>query len=135
MRLGTTATRTSLTENQKEALYQRLLVLVPMEVHHGDCVGGDEVIHEFCLELGYPVVVHPPENNSYRAWTKGWASRLDPLPYIDRNRVIVRQTDALLACPAGPERQRSGTWSTVRFAQRTGKPVTLVWPDGRVTVR
>jgi bifunctional non-homologous end joining protein LigD len=35
--------------------------------------------------------------------------------------------------PAEPEEQlRSGTWSTVRFAKKQGKPVFLILPDGTV---
>jgi hypothetical protein len=52
-------------------------------------------------------------------------------PYLDRNREIVDNTDVLVACPAGPEERRSGTWSTIRHALRWGVPVILCWPDGR----
>jgi bifunctional non-homologous end joining protein LigD len=35
--------------------------------------------------------------------------------------------------PAEPEEQlRSGTWSTVRFAKKQGKPVFVILPDGTV---
>jgi hypothetical protein len=39
----------------------------------------------------------------------------------------------LAACPKGPEERRSGTWATVRYARKTGKPVVIFWPDGTVT--
>jgi hypothetical protein len=54
-------------------------------------------------------------------------------PYLDRNKDIVRETASLIAAPAEPEEQlRSGTWSTVRFARKQGKPVFLILPDGTV---
>jgi hypothetical protein len=48
--------------------------------------------------------------------------------YLQRNRDIVDATDVLLAAPDGPERVRSGTWSTVRYAYRAGRGVLLVMP-------
>lgn len=54
---------------------------------------------------------------------------------LDRNRDIVEAAEVLIACPDGPERQRSGTWATIRHALRVGKPVVIVWPDGRVERR
>ena len=57
-----------------------------------------------------------------------------PRPYLSRNKDIVRETDMLIATPAEAEEQRrSGTWSTIRFARKLGKPVFVIWPDGTVT--
>lgn len=33
------------------------------------------------------------------------------------------------------ERTQSGTWSTVRYAVKVGKPVTICYPDGRLESR
>jgi hypothetical protein len=44
-----------------------------------------------------------------------------PKPYLNRNRHIVRETALLIAVPNElTEQPRSGTWSTVRYAQRLG---------------
>ena len=51
-----------------------------------------------------------------------------PKPYLDRNRDIVDACEVLLATPDGPERLRSGTWSTVRYARKIGKPVEVRLP-------
>jgi predicted Rossmann fold nucleotide-binding protein DprA/Smf involved in DNA uptake len=40
----------------------------------------------------------------------------------------------LVACPREEhgEETRSGTWSTVRYARRVGRPVIVVRPSGRI---
>jgi hypothetical protein len=35
--------------------------------------------------------------------------------------------------PSGPERLRSGTWATVRYARKLRKPITILWANGEVT--
>jgi hypothetical protein len=53
--------------------------------------------------------------------------------YLERNKDIVRESASLIAAPLqAEEQQRSGTWSTVRFARKIGKPVFLILPDGTV---
>lgn len=55
----------------------------------------------------------------------------EPRPPLERNRDVVDASDVLLACPGGmAEEQRSGTWATIRYARKAGKPVVIVWPDG-----
>lgn len=51
-------------------------------------------------------------------------------PYLERNRLIVVMGHVLVAVPDGPERTRSGTWHTVRWARQAGLEITLLWPDG-----
>lgn len=47
--------------------------------------------------------------------------------------MIAETCDRLLAFPNESwEANRSGTWTTVRYARAAGKPVTLVLPDGTV---
>ncbi len=44
-------------------------------------------------------------------------------------------SSVLGACPRSAEEEtRSGTWPTVRYARKQGKPVYLVLPDGEVRV-
>jgi predicted Rossmann fold nucleotide-binding protein DprA/Smf involved in DNA uptake len=48
-------------------------------------------------------------------------------PYLDRNKDIVRVSIGLIAAPkTNKEEQRSGTWSTVRYATKTGKPLIIL---------
>lgn len=97
------------------------------ELHHGDCTGWDEQAFRVARDLGLKTVAHPPTSDSFRAFTTSDAV-LPPAPYLDRNKDIVRAVERMIAAPDGPERQRSGTWSTVRFAKAQGvKGLVLPW--------
>jgi hypothetical protein len=129
-RVGFTGTRTGLKSAQYETL-RRVLEGVT-HFHHGCCVGADFSAWEIAREYGAWTVGHQPDNGSARARTHDDQQR-QPLPYLQRNRAIVDSTDELVACPGMMhEEQRSGTWATIRHAKRTGKPVTIIWPDGSV---
>ena len=134
--VGFTGTRHGLTPAQRQSLE---LVLVQEcgddgEVHHGDCVGADASCHTIALAHGWRIVVHPPDNDTLRAFCEGDETR-EPEGYIDRNRSIVDDTHVLVACPSGPEERRSGTWSTIRWAMKNGRRVVIVWPDGTIERR
>ena len=101
-------------------------------VHHGDCIGSDKQANDIAHCRGLKVVVHPPTNPSNRAFCNGHIIH-PPKDYIRRNHDIVDATERLVAAPATmSEELRSGTWATVRYARRTGKPVSLVFPNGSV---
>lgn len=98
--------------------------LKPKEFHHGDCIGADSEAHELVRKY-FPKVaihIHPPLNMNKRGWNMDAKRIYDSKEYLQRNKDIVNQTDVLVAAPAGPETLRSGTWSTVRYARRLGKP-------------
>jgi hypothetical protein len=132
MRVGFTGTSRGMTEAQRLAVAAVLRGLTGVEAgHHGDCVGADAEFHALCAELHITVVIHPPADPKKRAWCQG--SRLEPeKPHPDRNHDIVNATDILVAAPAEPagERLRSGTWATVRYARKRGRPIVIVRPDG-----
>jgi hypothetical protein len=78
------------------------------------------------------VTIHPPDNDRERAWKTSPDIRA-PKAYLTRNKDIVRETDILIAAPAETEEQiRFGTWSTVQYARKLGKPVFVILPDGTV---
>ena len=56
------------------------------------------------------------------------------LPPLERNDLIVR-ADVMIAAPKGREQRRSGTWTTIRHRVKTGRGITIFWPDGTSTVR
>lgn len=127
--LGVTGTRKGLTAKQYSLAILTLPRLGNITVHHGDCVGVDAQIHAIALSQGYPIKIHPPDNDKHRAFCEG-GEVVDPLPYHQRNRAIVNECDALFAFPSGPETRRSGTWSTIRYANALRVPITIVYPDG-----
>jgi hypothetical protein len=132
-KIGFTGTQRGMTAAQQMTLRRQLADSQGAEFHHGDCIGADAQAHDIAVELGLLPVVHPPANPSKRAW-KPSTWQIAPLPYLSRNAVIVAETEVLIAAPGGfQEELRSGTWSTVRQAKRTGKPVILITPDGAVS--
>ncbi len=137
MNLGFTGTRSALTFPQVEALRIALDAWGPGYFRHGDCIGADATAHMNAQAVGsWHILVFPPEDPKYRAWCGGSnVSIQGPRPYIERNKFIVDHSDRMLAMPDGPERLRSGTWSTVRYAAKTGVDATVVMPDGTVMKR
>jgi len=133
LRLGFTGTRNEPTDRQLDWLWRE--VVAYRELHHGACVGADYCAHQAAIDSGVPIVVHPPENVRLRMNYDPRATWLPAKPYLVRNRDIVDATDELVAIPDGPERQQSGTWSTVRYAVNLGRLVTICYPDGRVERR
>jgi len=122
-----------MTDAQRERVESLLCLLGGKEFHHGDCIGADEEAGVIAALAGYKVVVHPPEDAKARAFTFG-DIMLAPLPYLQRNHEIVDVTDVLIAVPDSEKniKRGSGTWATVRYAVKVGKPVRIVLPDGLV---
>lgn len=134
--LGVTATRNGLTDVQKTVIFPILLwhyaEAVGSTLHHGDCVGGDADLCAIAREIGYTLHCHPPDKDRLRAFVVSEFVD-DPLPYLDRNKVIVNRVQLLLAAPGEEEEVlHSGTWSTIRYALKMGRPVILVLPSGRI---
>jgi hypothetical protein len=134
-RLGFTGTRRGMNTAQLASVARLFVEIAEANVlHHGDCVGADEQAHGLATRAGLFIEIHPPTDDAMRARCTGCVvATHDPLPYLERNRAIVDACDLLIAAPHGPEEQRSGTWSTVRYARKVGRPVVVVWPDGRET--
>jgi hypothetical protein len=133
--IGFTGTRNPLTAPQLESLQrvlQRLQTRGASSIHHGDCRGADEAAHRLAGALGLRRVIHPPDVDTLRAFCLG-EETCPPAPYLTRNRHIVEAGGILVACPDGPERLKSGTWSTVRHARKLKRPCLVIWPDGTVT--
>lgn len=131
--IGFTGTREGLTEKQYLTLRAQITrrSLSPAAIfRHGDCIGADSDAHDVVRNCSHARIIgHPPTKGALRAYRQ--CDHIMPeRPYLDRNRDIVNMSDELIACPDGPERQRSGTWSTVRYALKVGKKVTIIMPDG-----
>lgn len=133
LKIGFTGTRTTLPSAQERALRRVLREHGHAELHHGDCVGADAAAHRIGKDLGWRVVVHPAlVPPALRAFSKDPDETRDARPPLERNLDIVDETERLIAAPAlmRPE-IRSGTWQTIRAAQKRGRPITVVWPNGQ----
>lgn len=145
MRVGFTGTREGMTGEQADAFSRRISCLLDFtEFHHGACVGADadavdvlwEMWHNSDMDARtWDVIAHPgdmPKCLSVASLRQSNEAKGEKPP-LARNRDIVDSSDTLFACPRGPEELRSGTWSTIRYARKAGKPVVIFWPDGTVT--
>ncbi len=128
--LGVTASQTGLTEAQTRSAAYLVTSKAVAELHHGDCIGGDAQLHDIASANSIRTVVHPPSNESKRAFCAADIV-LPPRGYRERNRDIVDSVELLVAFPSSMfEIVRSGTWMTVRIARATKVPVIVVWPNG-----
>jgi hypothetical protein len=127
--IGFTGTQLGMTGDQAAAVARFLIG--KEEIHHGDCIGADAQAHALAEMTELYVIVHPPVNDSKRAFCKPSRGEVrEEKPYLQRNRDIVSECSILIAAPKSfHEEVRSGTWATVRYAK--GKiPTVIVWPDG-----
>lgn len=128
-----TGTRNGMTRRQKIGV--RGLLRASDIFHHGDCDGSDEEAHDIALDIGCDIEIHPPEDSKLRAFCKG-AKKVHPVkPYLVRNKDMVRVCNVLIATPEGPEIERSGTWSTIRYADKRKCHVIIIYPNGDVEHR
>ncbi len=133
--IGFTGTREGMSIAQAGQLKKLLTLHAPTEVHHGDCVGADAQFHMLCRELfGNAVEIHiwPPEDPTYRAFMDGDVMH-EPLPYLQRDWMIVDHTQLLLATPKqNVEVMRSGTWTTIRYAKAKRRERVIITRKGHV---
>ena len=138
--IGFTGIRDSskISETRLITLKEKLTLLAQQHdkliLHHGDCIGMDQIAHNLACELGYGFEIHPPINNKYRAYcaegiTLDEEHKVHPQQeYIRRNHAIVVACSILIAVPAKSkvEEIRSGTWSTIRFARLNKKECMII---------
>lgn len=119
MKVGTTGSRNPRPDRVCQRFKRLLIEWGATELHHGDCIGWDQQAHRVAVDLGLKTVAHPPNVETLRAFCE--ADEIRPaLPYLERNERIITSTDKIIAAPDGPEKLRSGTWSTVRKAKSLG---------------
>jgi hypothetical protein len=131
--VGFTGTQMGMTQEQKKTLelYLKRTLETDVDYHHGDCVGADEQFHKILEDLNVTkIIIHPPINEKKRAFCKSNFVRKQK-EYLDRNKDIVDESDILIATPKEFDEQlRSGTWSTVRYADRKKKQAFIIYPNG-----
>ncbi len=132
--VGFTGTQRGMTPWQRSALETLLQDLNATDFHHGDCCGADEEAHEVATLVGCRIYLHPPIIEAKRAHCNlraGVDLCYQAKPYLDRNKDIVNTTECLIATPGESKEQlRSGTWSTVRYARKRGKFISIILPNG-----
>lgn len=142
MNIGFTGTRDGMSEAQyrwTKRIFHQCLTMTENTLHHGCCVGADSQAHTIaCLirsdgMIPIAIIGHPPTYTKWRAHLQGIDCERKPKLYLERNHNIVDECDLLIACPKGPEILKSGTWATVRYARRSGKPITIIWRNGAIT--
>lgn len=134
--VGFTGTSRGMTPNQLKKVgdyLESLCNLSPIKVRHGDCLGADAEFHRLSVGMNIPIHIHPPINPKARAWCEPYEFMHEPEDYLVRDRAIVDLSTILIAAPRGmSEELRSGTWYTVRYAQRCERICHVFWPNGKV---
>lgn len=128
--VGFTGSRNGMTPLQLTALRKEM----PIRgwLHHGDCVGSDKQAHGIARDIGLLIAGHPALILNLRAWCKCDVLH-PPKDYLVRNHDIVDATLTLIATPDTMQEQaRSGTWSTIRYARKLLRPVTIIFRNGSV---
>lgn len=163
LKVGITGTRYGMSEKQRGVISDTFDLMAKnyyIELHHGDCVGvdaeADHLIREY--QKKYKIIIHPPVEDSHRARCKTspfatlesyekhasefagkWGQAVvavEPKTYLARNRDIVNATHIVIAAPqTAIELQHSGTWYTIRYANKQRVPLLLVNPDGSTSLQ
>ena len=129
MNLGFTGTRQGMSERQRDALERLFQVLAETSTfRHGCCIGADTEASKIAGKFPSIKVIGYPPTNTEKADSSAYCDEtLPPQNYISRNHSIVDDCDILIAAPIGRiEWQRSGTWATVRYAQKIGRPCIIL---------
>jgi hypothetical protein len=139
---GFTGTRAGMTAAQKDGVTRYIICEtdgLPSIAMHGGAPGSDEQFDEIVtgILIGIRVAIRPCAMDRYCFWiAKGDAvvrSIYAPIAPLVRNKIIVNESDCMIATPAeAQEQQRGGTWSTIRYTRKVGKPLVVIFPDGTV---
>lgn len=141
MKLGITAPREwngyELQEKRMFAWFESIKDLVD-EFHTGCAIGGDEAITYAISRMidKSKIIGHPCSfrNQTSQLCLNLCGKVLPRKPPLDRNIDIVEAVDVLAAAPDGPEKQRSGTWFTIRQCRSREKPLVIFLPDGELVI-
>lgn len=101
--------------------------------NHGGCIGADQIFHDIIISnklrfgSNLYLAVYPghPNHNKLDLTNRGDLEGADyihyPLPYLERNRIIVDKSDIIIAIP--PKHKHGGTRYTINYAKRQNKPI------------
>lgn len=125
-----------MTDAQLRTLARLLIHLGVDEFRHGDCKGSDDEAATLVKNVfrNAKVIALPGPDGEWRAFNKCSDEVRPEMTHFARNRIIVDESDVLLACPLEMEEQpRGGTWYTINHAKKTGKKLHVVLSDGSTT--
>jgi len=130
-----TGTRDGMSSAQQLGLKEILHGCYPENatLHHGGCRGADTEAHTTVACLATRII-RPGDWQRHAYWAKrgDYHELLEPRPYLDRNKDIVRACDMLIAAPRTlTEELRSGTWATIRYARKQGVAVIILDPGAK----
>lgn len=131
---GFTGTQKGMTDPQADKLEEALSYLPKGRWigHHGDCIGADQEFDGMLDVMCFDKIIHPPIDPKKRAFCKG-PTILKPKPYLERNHDIVDAVEFMFAAPKEKlPKTRSGTWATIRYAEKLCKTLIMIYPDGTV---
>ena len=135
MHIGFTGTHHGMTPAQSDTVRTLLDDHTLFTMHHGGCLGADTEVHymvritQRCLGI----VVHPCNIKAMQGSVRLRPNdiRLFEKNPLHRNMDIVDVSAFLIAAPKQDHMvTRSGTWGTVRYAQKQGKLIHIVLPSG-----
>lgn len=132
IKIGMTGSRNGISENAIKTLLFFLNKNQISEVHHGDCIGADSIFHNIIKDYNksIKIFVHPPNKSILRAYCDGDFIHKEK-SYLIRNKDIVQSSDMILAFPSSKQEVlRSGTWSTIRYTNKIGTKLMIIYPDG-----
>jgi hypothetical protein len=135
--VGFTGTRVGLTDPQKEAVRDLLRALYPRTFRHGDCIGADAqaALIANAMTPRPALICHPPLFSDQRAGTAFNDQTLKRKGFFERNRDIGDACEVLIGCPQAVRvrLESGGTWYTINYVEKLGKPIFVAWPDGTVS--
>jgi len=117
MYVGFTGRAQGITPEQTAKLCSLLLGFIGWHGLHNDGEGSDQVFSKIASDMGLLVDITPGDISPMR-----------------RNRYLVAHSDAMIAIPPTDNvlRKGSGTWETIKYMWKAGKPVHIILSDGRV---
>lgn len=138
MMLGFTGPVGGMTPAQKETVLRLFQELPLTMLHHGMCVGADAEAHYLARAVGANITGHPPRNPKLYQLSLACEHLRPAYDYLTRDKHIVAEgINGLIATPetyVEPSSTRGdGTWTTINYARRAGRPIWFVWRDGTVT--
>lgn len=134
--VGFSGTRRGMSDMQKKSVAHLVEMYSPGVFHHGSCMGADTEFHALADRALNMIVVHPPSNERTMIRSRVTFAKiltLEAKPYLDRDRDIVDASDIMIVAPLSFEEQlRSGSWTSLRYAKKTRRPIFHIEPDGAV---